>query len=851
MFPRLLVIASIVFLSAAGLAFSQRHSLTTITAKADKAADEPLASPHRSEQEWIVADVVGAIAGMAEYARTGKPGATDVVTASLDPLSPLVDPAKQPPAFSIRYPGHAAPLKVTIARGIWQPVDYAALASRLFGSSTRPPRPGIAPLDAAMLSALTSPRASVLLAQNARISRELTADMRSARAHEQAALLLGVFALREAAGMFDDVRSTLSRMTAHLACAEVLRGADPQSAEGFLAETILLHLAGYQSDAMAGLESVELATAPEPLRVWIRALTLRITGDWRAMTNARDATLLERLEYARAVHDRLGPFRLQAVVAQSRREQISDWQHIVLQKHFTVQSGNQFTGDPLALDLQEAQEVWSAFHDGAFTGRDAIGRLNDNPWLSPVREADGKSVVHVIDWGRWAGFFQRHLCEQLTALATQDWMLSLGTEAKAETLRTAADRFGGLSLYPIVLRTSAVDEADYRRGMEGANALVRQHPERVSAAAWYRLEEKPNGWTAKAIAPVASWFTVDVLPGALFDQNNRGLRLNHTAPLATLEQWKVRRPYDSWLLYALAFSRGEQEALAGRLKDDRPTFASTVEILGPLLDYDIMINSNIEAHLRLTTAQSIEVPSRMCEADADRCELLGLALLRADRDADAAKAFERWAGEAQDRVGVANGLTWLVRYYADNNRLDRATKLAEMAAETGAGSGLETLAELLDRQGEHQLAEGIYKRIADRYENNGGYLGAFYRRMARRSGDAAYETRAATALKEDFKDGIERVSPAMLTKAPVDGMRVGRVGPRARRLGVQDNDIVVAVDGVRIHSSWQYQLALRFGETSATSIELVVWRDGRYQTLKLDAPQRWLGVDLETYAATK
>lgn len=846
MFTRLLVVASATVLGLSGAVFHEPRS----TRMSASSVAEPAASPHRSEAEWIVADIVGAIAGMAEYARTGKTAAAGTVTASLETPLPTAD-STQPAAFSIRHPAHQARLRVTLAHGIWRSVDYAPLASSLFGDASGPAQSNVAPVDVAMLSALTRPRAEVMLSENARISKRLAGDMRSYRAHEQAALLLGVLALREGAGLFDDVRSTLSRMTAHLACAEALRGAAPQSAEGFLAETIVLHLSGYQSAARIGLDSVSLAGAPEPLRVWVRALMLRVTGDWRAIFNPRDATLLERLEYARAVRDRLGAGRLLAFLAQAGDDPISDWQHIVLEEAFGVEAGNRFTGDPRSLELREAQEVWAAFHDSELGGWEAAGHLNDEPWPSPVGAVDGEAVVRVIDWGRWAGFLQRHLCQQIAAEARHDWNLGASTAAKAETLRAAGERFGLLRLYPIVLRTAAVDEADYRRAMDAAAVLVREHPEQIPAVAWYRLDEKPDTWAKKPMASAATWFTLHVLPGTIFDQDHRTLRPNHTAPLAWLERWKSHRPYDAWLLMGLAYSRAEAEARSKGLADDRPSFESAVRILGPLMDYDLSANNRVATYLSLTPPQSVAVTTRMCDANVDRCQALANTLLRAGREAEAEQVYERWVEGAVDRVAVSGGLTWLVRYYADTDRLDRAMELAAMAAATGSAIGLETLAHLLDRQGSYEQAEEIYERIADRYENSDGYLGAFYRRMARRSGDAAYEARAASALTDDFKQGIESVSVEAQTTAPVDGITFGRFGARASRIGVRADDVIVGVDGIRIHNTWEYQLAARFAEPAAAPMELLVWRDGRYQALKLEVPQRWFGADFRNYVVPK
>ena len=62
------------------------------------------------------------------------------------------------------------------------------------------------------LDTLLEPTPATLLAENERLSRRLEENMRDALAHEEAALLLGVFGLREAAFTF---RRPKSRLASH------------------------------------------------------------------------------------------------------------------------------------------------------------------------------------------------------------------------------------------------------------------------------------------------------------------------------------------------------------------------------------------------------------------------------------------------------------------------------------------------------------------------------------------------------------------------------------------------------------------------------------------------------------
>src|SRR6185369_14779354 len=98
------------------------------------------------------------------------------------------------------------------------------------------------PVDLEMFGRLTTPTPDALVREDKRISQALTQSPLDAELHEEAALLIGSFALRHAAACFYDVRKELSRMTVHLAMAHVL--SDTRGSCGDLAEAILNTLTG-------------------------------------------------------------------------------------------------------------------------------------------------------------------------------------------------------------------------------------------------------------------------------------------------------------------------------------------------------------------------------------------------------------------------------------------------------------------------------------------------------------------------------------------------------------------------------------------------------------------------------
>src|SRR6266513_4674998 len=99
-----------------------------------------------------------------------------------------------------------------------------------------------------------------VIREDKRLSTALTENPLDPELHEEAALLIGSFAMRESAGStFCDIRRCLCKMTAHMALARAVR--QNPGACGTLAEAILCSLTGRETPAFALLDQLQQKAA--------------------------------------------------------------------------------------------------------------------------------------------------------------------------------------------------------------------------------------------------------------------------------------------------------------------------------------------------------------------------------------------------------------------------------------------------------------------------------------------------------------------------------------------------------------------------------------------------------------
>jgi tetratricopeptide (TPR) repeat protein len=616
-------------------------------------------------------------------------------------------------------------------------------------------------------------------------------------------------------------------MTAHLAVARALRPATaPDGKDGMLARAILTALVGLQRNAMTIVRAFEHQATSDADRRWVRALKLRITGDWRGTAPTASDSLLEKLEHARAIRSRLSIDQFLDYLDTLPEDRRTDWPRLAYLHDVSVETGSIFTPDNVVRELTDSAYVWLQYHRGEPTEDTLLEDLNELP-INAIRQDGG---VRVIDWGTWAAHQQRHLAAAL--IAVTDHEENIGRD-DPDFVRRYEDAFGRLRLYPIVLRWMAREPTDYQRAVQLAQPLAERSPELLTQEAWTLLLEKPSYVNRPAPFPLdVSWFTPAVPIGTAFDLAPRVLRPGPVNPRVPsreqLTQWALDMPYDHWTQWGKEFLSIE----------GRPTIAVVRTALSPLFGYDREAITKMLDYMRPPDAERLTMTKALCDLVAGECHRLGELLLIMNREAEAAAAYGRWDRETRDRVAVAAGVTWLVRYEQRTGNASHAEAIARKAGEAYSHRGLRELAEWFDRSGRYAEAESTYRRIVERYEDTEA-LGTFLMRQAKRTSNPDLQVEASDLLRSVFPSGLEPLVKRNLPPVASDGVGFATFGPRPLGLGLQSTDIIVGVDGWRVHDASQYAAVTRFQHDDLMA--LTIWRDGRYQDLQVRVPERVFG----------
>jgi hypothetical protein len=786
--------------------------------------------PYACEQHWLGTVIARSIVDLVGTARQGSPASVSDLQVGWQPDSRVAG------SFLVGRPGKTLPA-VTVTGHLWSVETWTPLATLLLEGVR-----GVeaASDDSAFLSALANGAPDVLAMHESRLSTLLAEQPRTPALHEQAAFVLAAFAWRESADAFSDVRLSLARLSAHLAVASALRqGSGQRSPAGQLAAAMQSALLGRQIESLRLIDDPSLTGSPAA-QPWRQAVRLRNTGDWRALTEPTAGTLVERLEYLRAIVTRRSENRALEFLDTFTPEPVPDWGRILTQGGGNLETGGRFFDGVYAADSDELRAVLTRYKgrlaDERITG-DPVRLLNEQPAPSPVVTLNGRPGLQIIDWGMWAAFFQRHLASRLV-LESDHYRTMLGLHDRERAFNEqAVAQYGGLRLMPLVRRYFTTDPAGYERQMEDASALCVTSPESVTALNWMLLSEKPEGLRLRPGLPSeAAWFAPPQPVGTAFEPQPRLFGPGHSRHPSTslLDTTAAIAPYDLDLLWVgLIAHRG-----------DPPPLEAREETFAPLLPYDVRA-------VRLVSGAAEDKPERLealqrtvCELDVDSCSGLARRLVEMGRPEDAVRVFERWFAKARDRVAVSNGLAWLVTYYRQTGRNGRARILARAAAEVYSYEGLVLLARQNECDGRLEAAEAGYQAAVERYGSSTGLL-AFYLRQGRRQPDSPWATRAASLARQVLGAPLALLDEGTLSGPPARGVTVTAVSMIARRAGLAVGDILVGFNGYAVPTYQHYIVAE--GLSTSDTVTFVVWRRDHYEHLKHRFPQNFFPITLQTY----
>jgi tetratricopeptide (TPR) repeat protein len=827
-------------------------SLTTgLLGCGQKAAENgnPVASAGQSyfqtqfqdESQFIVESIITDIAEMAFCAKNHTPpppGKTSVM-ATESPDSPFGAPKYQ---IRVSLPKGTIKSKLEVNGPIWSPEVYAGITKQIFdslGLSGQPKSPASVS-DTAMLKSLLELTAQNIETENSALSAALTQNFADPVLHERAAALMGVFTLRENSGDFFEIRSPLCRMTAHLALAQALAHGSTYGPNGQVADAMLYTLMNNQKDAVAKVASLE--QNPPELAAWARALYARNTHDYRPLAGITDRSLLETIEYTRALADSATSDIVWEKLTDAMKTKLADPARIVASRRHSVELGHVLLALSLPLELREASTVYQISQGQPLQAQNLATALNQMPERCFSLDKAGSPQIRVIGWGQWAMFCQRHICHAIQN--NYDFMEnSWGVPRDAHDFASKCEEnFSGLRLYPFVRRYTCNDEASYHAAIDDSFPVTRATPHLVSAGIWNELCYRVS--FAKLYQPnpnphINEWHKHNPPPGTAY---NPLPRMNHpslvqrpdTVPL--MEKLHERAPYDEDIAFNLL-----------RIKyNGQASPEQTEAVYQPVLEYDSLKMYQVGLQLR-NDPQAFEAIMRKASAiDPDRYFALGDYFAKRAEEDKAAQYLQKGMDLSQDTVLAANEAGWLVNYYVRKGQPAKASKLADMAAETYSFRGLTAKAEFLEATGKYAEALEYYKKIEERYENSADLI-QFCLRYKTKTGKSDFDVTLTRRLKTLFPKGIERVTINDFKQAPTDGALLEEANVETAKAGMKPGDVIVAAYGIRVHSFEQYMYARQ--TTNTPEMDLVVWQSNQYRQVRASPPEHRFGANMITYQA--
>jgi len=729
-----------------------------------------------------------------------------------------------PPRYRLHLGWEPRWYTVVIADHVWSPDAYAALAESRIGNAPRSGTTTPRVSDADFLATLADLRVSVLQKENTRLSEALDQDRLDPQLHEQAALLLSAFSLREAAGSLTDERYALSRTTAHLAFARALRGGREPGLSGRFAEIAVLTLVGRQRDAIERLAGLRpTATSPPGLVAWARALTLRNAEDWRGNKGSA-ATRLEQIHEFRALRNRLSTEEASRYLGHLGATTDTIWRRVTFRgPGVSVADCSRFAHAAVPEEIEELKAVWTGLDESAPSDDDAlVSTLNEMPAPGGVRFAAGTLSLRVLDKGLWAALLQRQLCDAIETgyFCYEDmWGMS---EAAARYSQEARKRFSKLSLFPFVSLRLAHNEASYDEAFVSATRILEAAPERAGATLWVAMR---SGRRKVPMPDPGLWFSPPFPRNTIYDRIGRFRELD-SIYLPTLEQeatWRAMAPYDPYILWSYIWLQHHGSGPAEEMRRESALF----------VDYDVwMLARVVDAafeQAKENPAAFKKAARQLCELDPDHWRDLGIQLVELGDAAGAAEAFRTMVEKGRDAVMVSSDLLWLVLYDLDHGRPDEARQLAERAAEAYSGTGLDTMGLYLEKTGRYEEALEYNRKIVERYEDRTSLV-AFYLRNEKRFRGTAIEREGKPVVEEIFPHGLETVRLEDMVGRPSDGLVVGGNAYAVRKAGLLIGDVIVGLNGKRARNWEQYAVIHLLDPSSSIGrrMRLIFWRLDRY-----------------------
>lgn len=796
----------------------------------------------QDESQFIVETIVSDLAEQIYYAKFHQlPAKKDFyVTANETAASSFATPVYAVQVdLDNKYKGFKTTLNVN--GPIWSPEVYDDLASQLSQLIGLPAGDSQPSTDSALLAKLTDSSAQTIEEQNQRISKALEDNFSDGSLHEEAAVLLGAFTLREHSGYFYEIRSPLCRITAHLAMARYLQNKNLSPVNGRMAVAILDTLMNNEAAALDTLSDVK--TNNPALVSWVRALQAHITGDYRPLDKLDGLSQIECVNWYSAL-DRSANDDIAWGKLSDAQKRIPDFIRLANEGNYSVAVGHELVELSLPLEYKEIETIYPLSRQQPLDTNTFITALNQMPDRCFSPGPDGKFGVHVIGWGLWAGFFQRQLCFAMKSdfnFLQRKW----GVPEDAKSYSEKCDQmFSGLRLYPFVRRFNCMDVASYHQSVDDGFKVTVATPQLVPAECWNYLcyqFSRTELYQPNPNPHVNEWHAHNPPPSTAY---NPTPRLDHPSLVgrpdtaALLDKLHDLAPYDSEIAYCILRRAGGNSA----------PYALVSGLFQPVIAYAnyAMLTEADTPEVRHNPEQYEKLLSAAANVDPADYFTLGGYFADNHLDDKAAAAYEQGNTLCPDTILASYHADWLIKYYLKKNETEKARQVADSASDTYSAVGLEAKAHFLEDTGDYTGAYEWYLKVEDRYNNSRPLVG-FFLYYKDKTKETRFDAELQKRINTLFPRGIQKVKLEDFQSPPTEGVVFTGDSSLLRAAGLHPGDVMVAVYGVRIYDKYQYQYGRQIHSTP--ELDLIAWiqNDHAYREIKCSPPDHRFGAPVDTY----
>jgi len=277
----------------------------------------------------------------------------------------------------------------------------------------------------------------------------------------------------------------------------------------------------------------------------------------------------------------------------------------------------------------------------------------------------------------------------------------------------------------------------------------------------------------------------------------------------------------------------------------QPTYDQSREVYKRVLPYSIHAMAALAETVREQPDRYEALMSQAAALDPARYFKMGDYFQEKQMEDKAAMYYEKGDKLCSDRVSASGHAGWLAQYYMKKGETEKAREVTDAAGEVYSSAGLEAKAGFLEATGRYADAFDWYAKEEERY-NDSGPLISFCTRYKAKTGDTRFDGELKSRMLNLFPNNIEKASLKDFESAPADGVLIRAETDLLRNAGMKTGDVIVAVNGIRVHKFTQYC----YGCDTHIEAEmaLIVWQGDRYREIKASPPNHRFGVEMGDYA---